>query len=421
MDKVKYQLVKGFRDFYPEQMKARQWLFGKMRQVSRLFGYEEYEGPALEPLGLYAAKSGQELVTQQTFTLTDRDGEKLTLRPELTPTLARMVAQKQAELPKPIRWFSIGPRWRYEKPQKGRTREFYQWDIDLLGIDSPEADAEIIAIAAEFLKSLALTPKEVVIKVNNRRFLEQKLTFIEIPKNKISEVFKAIDRKDKMTSTDWEEYLGEIGLNDLQIEDLKGILKDTDYSRESDELTALFSTLNDLGVAEFVEFDPNIVRGLEYYTGTVFEGRDRAGEFRAILGGGRYDNLVEIVGGQPLPGVGFAAGDKVVEEILRKYGRWPATKSSPTSILVTVFSESLYRQSLKVASQLRAAKIVAEIYLDPQAKLDKQLKYADNKNIPWTVIIGPDEAKNGTVTLKNLANKTQKTIPQAALLNELKS
>lgn len=420
MDKVKYQLVKGFRDFYPDQMKARQWLFGKIRRVSRLFGYEEYEGPALEPLALYAAKSGKELVEQQTFSLTDRDGEKLTLRPELTPTLARMVAQKQAELPKPIRWFSIGPRWRYEKPQKGRTREFYQWDIDLLGLDSPEADAEIVAIAVEFLKAIGLTAKEVVIKLNNRRFLEKKLTFIEIPQDKIQEVFRAIDKKEKMVSPEWEAYLEEIGLNDLQIKDLKGILEDTDYSRESDELTALFSTLNDLGVAEFVEFDPKIVRGLDYYTGTVFEGRDRDGEFRSILGGGRYDNLVEVVGGPKIPGVGFAAGDKVIEEVLRKYGQWPTSKSSPTSVLVTVFNESLYRESLKVAGQLRSAKIATEIYLDSQVKLEKQLKYADNKGIPRVVIIGPDEAKNGTATLKNLATKTQKTISQAALLTELK-
>ncbi|PIS13851.1 histidine--tRNA ligase [Candidatus Shapirobacteria bacterium CG09_land_8_20_14_0_10_47_13] len=426
MDKVKYQLIKGFRDFYPDQMKARQWLFGKIRQVSRLFGYEEYEGPALEPLALYAAKSGQELVSQQTFTLISRDGEKLTLRPELTPTLARMVAQKEAELPKPIRWFSIGPRWRYEKPQKGRTREFYQWDIDLLGIDSPEADAEIIAIAVEFLKAIGLTAKEVVIKLNNRRFLEKKLAFIEIPKDKIPVVFRAIDKVEKMVPQEWEEYLKEIGLNDLQIKDLKGILKDTDYARESEELTALFSTLNDLGVSEFVEFDPKIVRGLDYYTGTVFEAQDRAGEFRSILGGGRYDNLVEIVGGPKIPGVGFAAGDKVVEAVLRKYGQWLAAKSSPTSVLVTVFNEALYRESLKVTGQLRLAKIPTEIYLDPQAKLEKQLKYADNKGIPWVVIIGPDEAKNGTVTLKNLATKAQKTLPAgkqgslSALLNELK-
>ncbi len=157
--KVQFPLVKGFTDFYPEQMADRQWLFEKMRQASRLSGYEEYEGPALELFDLYAAKSGEALVKEQTFIVMDRGGKKLALRPEMTPTLARMVAQKQEELVKPIRWFTIGPRWRYEKPQKGRSREFYQWDVDLIGPESPEADAEVIAIACEFFKSVGLTPK----------------------------------------------------------------------------------------------------------------------------------------------------------------------------------------------------------------------------------------------------------------------
>ena len=318
MTKLKFQPVKGTRDFYPEQMAFRNWLFGKMREVSKRFGYQEYEGPILEPLELYAAKSGEELVKKQTFVLTDRGGRKLALRPEMTPTLARMVAQKQAELPKPIRWFSIGPRFRYEQPQKGRLREFYQWDIDILGSQAPEADAEIIAIAAEFFKSLGLSPKEVKIKVNDRKLIEQKLSFIEIPKTKIQEVFRAIDKKEKMTDGEWKDWLPEIGLNKLQIKDLEGILKDKDFSRESEELTRIFSTLSDLGVSEYVEFDPNIVRGLDYYTGVVFEAQDKEGKFRAILGGGRYDNLVEIVGGPKLGGVGFAAGDAVVEEVLKE-------------------------------------------------------------------------------------------------------
>lgn len=418
MIKTKYSLLRGFRDFYPENMAARQRLFGKMREVSKKFGYQEYEGPALEPLALYAAKSGEELVKQQTFVLTSRSGEKLALRPELTPTLARMVAQKQAELPKPIRWFSIGPRWRYEKPQKGRTREFYQWDIDLLGAETPEADAEIIAIAAEFFKAIGLTPEQVVIKVNNRRLMEEKLNFIEIPQKKVPEVFRAIDKKEKMTNQKWVAWLKEIGLDELQIKDLKGILKDKDFAGESEELTALFSTLSDMGVAEFVEFSPTVVRGFDYYTGTVFEAQDREGEFRAILGGGRYDNLVEIVGGPRISGVGFAAGDKVIEEVLRKFNKWLDVNPVPTKVLITVFNESLYRNSLKIARDLREAGIATELYLTLD-KLDKQLKYADRQGVPFVVIIGPEEAGKETVTLKNLKKKTQKTIPQDTLLKEL--
>lgn len=416
--KTKFQLVKGFRDFYPEDLAARKWLFEKMREVSRKFGYQEYEGPCLEHLALYAAKSGEELVRQQTFILTDRSGEKLALRPELTPTLARMVAQEQASLPKPIRWFSIGPRWRYEKPQKGRTREFYQWDLDLLGVESPEADAEVIAIAAEFLKAVGLTPKQVVIKVNNRQLMEEKLDLIEIPQRLIPQVFRAVDKKEKMSPPKWEEWLKEIGLTNLQIKDLKGILKDKDFADESPQLTQIFSTLSDLGVAEFVEFDPEIVRGLDYYTGTVFEGRDRKGEFRAILGGGRYDNLVEIVGGPKIPGVGFAAGDKVIEEVLKKFGKWPTINPVPTKVLVTVFDESIYRNSLKIARQLRRAGIETELYLTAE-KLDKQLKYADRQKIPYVVIIGPQEAEKGTVILKKLTTRKQLEIPAENLLKKI--
>jgi len=412
------QPLRGFRDFYPEELAIRQWLFGKMRQVSQRFGYQEYEGPMLEPLSLYAAKSGEELVKKQAFVMESRDGETIALRPELTPTLARMVARRQAELPKPIRWFSIGPRWRYEKPQKGRTREFYQWDIDLLGAETVEADAEIIAIACEFFKAVGLSPQQVVMKVNNRRFMEQKLSFIDIPKSKIPHVVSAIDKKDKMKAEEWEKWLEELGLTNLQMKDLQGMLEDRDFAGESEELTKLFATLTDLGVTEWVEFDPTVVRGLDYYTGTVCEGRDRAGKFRAILGGGRYDNLVEVVGGERISGVGFAAGDKVVEEVLREFNLLPQVNSVPTHVLVTVFDESLFRNSLHLARQLRESGIATELYL-PSAGLDKQLKYADRKGIPYVVIQGPEEDSRGVVKLKNLQEKIQEELPLAKVIAKL--
>lgn len=412
------QPVKGFRDFYPEEMASRRFLFEKMREVSRLFGYQEYEGPSLEALSLYAAKSGEELVSEQTFILKDRGGRELALRPEMTPTLARMVAQKQNELPLPIRWFSLGPRWRYEKPQKGRTREFYQWDVDLIGVASPEADAEVIALACKFLETMRLTPQEVVIKINNRRFLEQKLNLISIPENKIKMVFRAIDKKEKMEEQEWKEYLKETGLTNLQIKDLQGILADRDFAGESEELTALFSTLEDLGMKDWVEFDPTIVRGLDYYTGTVFEVRAKKGGLRSILGGGRYDNLVEVVGGKPLSGVGFAAGDVVLEEVLRQFDKWPKVSATPTKVLVTVFDESLYRDSLTLTTKLRVKGIPTELYLEPE-KLDRQLKYADQKGIPYVAILGPDEVKNKTVTIKNMQTGEQKAINESELLSLL--
>ena len=420
MAKLKFQPVKGTRDFYPQQMAFRNFLFGKMREVSERFGYQEYEGPILEPLALYAAKSGEELVKNQTYTLTDRGGDKLALRPEMTPTLARMVAQKQNELPKPIRWFSIGPRFRYEQPQKGRFREFYQWDIDLIGSSTPETDAEILAIAAEFFKSLGLTSEQIRIKINDRRLMEKKFDLIEIPKNQIPEVLRAIDKKEKMEDKDWQSWLKELGLSELQIKDLEKILQDRDFAQESEELTRIFSTLEDMRIGDYFEFDPGVVRGLDYYTGSVFEARDKDGQFRAILGGGRYDNLVEVVGGTALPGVGFAAGDAVIEEVLKKYDKIPVLPTCYTKVLVTIFSEGLFRNSIALATQLRQSNIETELYLDPAVKLDKQLKYANQQEIPYVIILGPDEVAKNVVILRDMKTGEQKEISQEKLPDEFR-
>lgn len=415
---MKFQAVKGTRDFYPEKMAFRNWLFEKMRKVSTLYGYQEYEGPILEPLDLYAIKSGEELVNEQTFIVIDRGGEKLALRPELTPTLARMVAQKQQVLGTPLRLFSIGPFWRYEQPQKGRTREFFQWNVDLLGWDVPEADAEVISIAAQIFKDLGLTPSEIKIKINNRKYMEEKFKLVGFPTNFFPQILKLIDRKDKMEEKLWIDLLKKAELSELQIKDLQNILADRDYANESEELTSLFSTLSDLEVADYVELDPRIVRGLDYYTGTVFEARDASGELRSILGGGRYNNLVETVGGQPLSGVGFAAGDVLLELILEKYNKFPQLPTSPTKVLVTIFNEAFFRNSLNISNSLREAGINTELYLDSKAKLDKQLKYADKLGIPFVVIIGPEEQSSDTVILKNMKEKSQEKINLNELVNK---
>lgn len=407
---VKPQTVKGFQDYYPQEMAFRNWLFGKMRKVSRLYGYEEYEAPILEPIELYEAKSGEELVKRQTFQLTDRGGRKLALRPELTPSLARMVAAGQNEMTLPIRWFSIGPRFRYETPQKGRGREFYQWDIDLVGVKTPEADAEIIAAAASFFESLGLTAKEIVIKVNNRRLMNSQISMLDIPKNQIPGLVRLIDKKEKIPEADWIRELERSGLRTGQIKGLRLILEENDFSDKSEELTATFSALKDLGVADYVEFDPTVVRGLDYYTGTVFEAKDRKGKFRSILGGGRYDNLVEVFGGRPLSGIGFACGDMAIGKVLKEYGKGPASEKinpCPTRVLVTVFNEALCRDSFKITAWLRKKGVNVEIYPDPKVKLKKQLKYADRKGIPVAVIIGPEELLADKVKVKDLSSGKQ--------------
>src|SRR3972149_2865786 len=198
--------IKGTRDFYPAEMAFRTWLYGKMRAPSQRFGYQEWEAPILESLDLYAAKSGEELVKEQSFVFTDRGGDTITLRPELTPSLARMVAQKQHELPRPIRWWSFGPFWRYERPQKGRTREFFQWNIDLLGVDSPYVDAELVAVLVEFFRSVGLSAAQVVIKVNNRKLMEAQIKALGLEADKIDGVYKLIDKLDKLPADKWRAY-----------------------------------------------------------------------------------------------------------------------------------------------------------------------------------------------------------------------
>jgi len=261
------QPLKGTRDFYPEVMAARTWLYGLLREVAESFGYQEYDGPFLEPLALYAAKSGEELVKEQSFVFPDRGGDMITLRPELTPSLARMVAQRQRQLVYPLRWWSFGPFWRYERPQKGRTREFFQWNVDLLGIDSPEADAELVTVVATFFQKAGLSPAEVVILVNNRRLLDAELTAAGVLDEQKPSVLRWIDRRDKLSPADWEAYASEIGLRAEQVEMIKTMLADTELWRKSDELVRLFAAVQALGTADYVKYDPGVVRGLDYYTG----------------------------------------------------------------------------------------------------------------------------------------------------------
>ena len=408
--------VKGTRDFYPEQMAVRTWLYNTVRRVSESFGYQEWEAPILEPLDLYAAKSGEELVKKQSYVFTDRGGNEITLRPELTPSLARLIAQKQGELAFPVRWWSFGPFWRYEKMQKGRSREFFQWNIDMLGVDSPEADAELVAIAAGFLKAVGLTPEQARIFVNNRRFMDAEFDTLGIPAEKKGELSGLVDRRAKMDPEAWDATALELGLTPKQLKGLKALLADDEAWRRSGELVRLFAALEALGVAEYVRFDPNVMRGLLYYTGTVFEAFDVTGGLRrSILGGGRYDNLLADVGGEPLPAVGFAMGDVVVGIILQELGLIPALATTPASVLVTVFSPDLQPDALKLAADLRRAGLNVTCYPEP-AKLPKQFKFADRMGMRVVLVLGPDEAAQGKVTLKNLASGTQEVLPRAQVV-----
>lgn len=408
--------VKGTRDFYPEQMAFRTWLYDTVRRVSESFGYQEWEAPILESLDLYAAKSGDELVKKQSYVFTDRGGDEITLRPELTPSLARMIAQQQNELVFPVRWWSFGPFWRYEKPQKGRTREFFQWNIDLLGADSPEADAELVAIAAAFFKMVRLGPDQARLYVNDRRLMDREFAALEITPDRRMDVAGLVDRRGKMEPSVWEDYALELGLTAKQLDGIKALLDDKSRWQSSAELTRLFTALEALGVQEYVEYNPNIMRGLLYYTGTVFEAFDVTGGVRrSILGGGRYDNLLADVGGAPLPAVGFAMGDAVIGIVLQELGLVPALPTVPAAVLVTVFSPDLQPDSYALAANLRRAGLNVACFPEP-AKLPKQFKYADRMGMRLVLVLGPDEAAAGKVTVKDLARGTQETLAQSEAL-----
>lgn len=415
----KIQTVKGTREFYPETMALRNYLFEKVRAASQSFGYQEYDGPFIETIDLYAAKSGEELVKKQSFTFEDRGGDLVTLRPELTPSLARMIAAKQNELTYPVRWWSFGPFWRYEQPQKGRSREFFQWNIDMLGVNSPEADAELIAVAATFMRSVGLSPERALIYVNNRRLMEAQFNALGIAVEKRMDVSNLIDRRTKMESAKWEAYAIESGLTQAQLDGLKDVLGNLDLWKQSEELTRTFAALEALGVRDYVKFDPNIMRGLLYYTGTVFEAFDTGGSLkRSLFGGGRYDNLLADVGGQPLSGVGFAMGDVGMGIFLQESGLLPEFQSTPAQILVTVFDEKLAMQSFALSAELRNAGLNVMVSPEP-VKLPKQFKFADKMKIKIVLVLGPDEVEKGLVVIKNLVNGEQAQVKREALVESI--
>ncbi len=412
--------VKGTRDFYPEEMALRTWLYDQIRRVSESFGYQEYEGPLLEPIELYAAKSGEELVKEQSFVFPDRGGNMITLRPELTPSLARLIAQRQRQLYFPVRWWSFGPMWRYEQPQKGRTREFFQWNIDLLGIDSPEADAEIVATGASFLQAAGLTPKDVNILVNNRRLMDQELNTIDIPASLRMQAIRLIDRRNKMAEVKWEAYATELGFSSVQIDGMQKILGNDSLWKNSDELVRFFSAIEAMGYGEYVKFAPYIIRGLDYYTGTVFECFDTSRKYRAIFAGGRYDNLVADVGGDPLAGVGFAMGDKVISLVLEDAGALPDTSvNAHADVLVTTFNEETLLASLNFSSELRSAGFKTACYPEV-AKLGKQFKFADRIYARLAIVLGPDEIRQNQVAIKDLKSGDQVVVSRNEAIQRIR-
>ena len=404
----------GFRDFYPAEFSIRAHITNAWRVVARRYGFEEYDGPPLEPLELYTEKSGEEIV-RQLYNFEDKGGRGVALRPEMTPTFARMVGARAAGLKKPIRWFSIPQLFRYERTQRGRLREHFQWNVDIVGEEDVGADAEVLAVAIDALRLLGLTEKDIVARVNDRRLLEQLLSHIGVAPDRMSAAYAVIDKIGRDSETQTRDRLrSDVGLNQegvarvlsiFQQESLESLAADftgaANVDKELERLRSYFAQLSDLGLAEFVRFDPRIVRGLAYYTGIVFEIFDRQGELRAICGGGRYDNLLKNLGGVDLPALGFGMGDVVLAELLADRGLLAEYTVGVDYYIVAVTDAERPAQK-RLARRLRDAGHSVS-YSFKTGGVGKQFKDAHARGAKYVVVLGPDEVAAGEAVVKNMA------------------
>lgn len=415
---MKIQPLKGTRDFYPEIQAIQNYIFDNWKKICKKFGYEEFEGPLLESVDLWTEKSGED-ITDQLYVFEDKGGRRITVRPELTPTLARMVSQKQKELKKPIKWFSIGRFWRYERPQSGRLREFYQLNVDCLGSDSMKADAEIIAIAIELMKSFGLDYEDFYIRVSNRKLIQDLILNIIYDESLLQDLARLIDKKDKLKPGDFALALKDIGLDENQVSELKMLLEtDNIYEMDSfmlgdkgkealEEFKELMGYLRGMGLGKYVKLDLSIMRGLDYYTSTVFEVFDKSGEYRALAGGGRYDNLVEQFGGEKCSGIGFGMGDVVLEKFLRSKEKIPSLLQK-IDYYVMPLSDEVYNDALNIATILRRK---FSVVIDVMGmKIRKQMDYANRLNAKFVVFVGEEEVKKNIVKIKNMETGSERDV-----------
>ena len=429
-DKLSTQPYKGARDFYPEDMNIRNFIFENWKKVCKSYGYEEYDGPFLENFDLYASKSGEELVNEQLYSFEDRGGRKVAIRPEMTPTLARMVAQKIKSLSLPIRWFSISNFWRYEKPQRGRGREFFQLNADIFGVNRFEADFEIISMMVNLMTGFGADEKMFEVRINNRRLADNFYKYLELDSDQIKIVNKALDKRSKISLEEFEKWLSEDAeLTKDQVDKLNSYISNpypilnelqSEGSQGAEELTNVIDLVKRSGLEKFVKFDPSTIRGLDYYTGMVFEIYDLNKENnRAIAGGGRYDNLIDLFSSEKLTGTGFAMGDITLQDFLQTWSLLPKFLSDYDFLVTTWPSENskYFEKSIEVADLLRSKGKNTFLWIERNTKIDRQLKFADRKGVRYTVVIGENELKNNTVTVKDMATKEQKEISLEELKN----
>ena len=398
------QRLPGFRDIYPEEYAFRSYLFENWRRVARSFGFQEYDGPTLEPTELYKRKSGEELKTQL-FRFVDQGGRDVCLRPEMTPTLARLVAARAREYRKPIKWFSISPFFRFEKPQKGRLREFYQINCDILGDDTPAADAELIGLAIALHQVFGLTADDFFVRVNNRNLWAEFLIKHQQPVDRLSEFLSIVDKLERENE---DVTIGKLQSFQLDLADVREFLRTPAGSMPG--FGDLFRELQWRGLEKFVELDLTIVRGLDYYTGLVFEIFDRKKENRSLAGGGRYDNLISAVseGEVDLPAAGFAIGDVTFTNLLQELDhtrtRIADALKAPRGAFIVVADEGRRPEAIGLASSLRQSGMVADYCLQP-AKVGRQFQQAETMGAKYAVVIGQEWPQ---VRVKLLSERTEK-------------
>ena len=402
-EKISFEPPRGMRDFYPEDMVWRNKVFDAFRAAGEAAGFDPYDACVVESYELLARKAGEE-VGEQIYHFQDKSERHLALRAEMTPTLARMVAQRQKELAFPLKWTTIAQCFRYERMTKGRKREHYQWNMDIIGEESVLAEVEVIGAACDALKRMGLSSADFKVHVSSRKFLGQLLEESGIAPEKHAQVFLALDKRGKMPDTEIAAMLKDGGLDENEVEATFAIMETKSYEK-CPELVELFQLAEVAGFADCLMFDIAVIRGLSYYTGVVFECFDTAGEFRAIFGGGRYDNLLTTIGGEPTSAVGLGFGDVVVTELLKSRLGADAAKAKKGVAVGFMFPEQR-AAAVKLAAMLRAAGERVDLALKSQ-KPKKFFSHADSTGAAKAVFLGPDDVEKGVARMKNMETREE--------------
>ncbi|MCZ6531732.1 MAG: histidine--tRNA ligase [SAR324 cluster bacterium] len=421
------QPVRGTRDFYPEEMRVRNWLFDIWRQTSLRFGFEEYDACVLESEDLYIRKAGDE-ITEQLYSFEDKGGRRIALRPEMTPSLARLILQRKNTLSFPLKWFTIPQCFRYERMTRGRKREHYQWNLDVVGQPDLTAEVEVISALLTSLEKTGLDASHVELRVNDRQILNGLLSNIGIPEDRHTEAMVVIDKREKLSPEVLDQLLRDVGLGNEQLDKLNAFFSAAEESfaevgrhlgshgAATEGLLRLLELLQGVGLRDYITIDCTVVRGLSYYTGTVFELRDRAGKFRSICGGGRYDSLLSAFGGESIPAIGFGFGDVVIQELLAELKLLPEL-THDIDFAVLPFSEQQAPAALEVAQRLRGAGFRAGSDFSYR-KLGRALQRASEIGARKAVLLLPEELERGELVVRDMAARTEVRVDKEEFLND---